>query len=61
MGVYINQCNKYLSILLLSLCLPYQGVPGARGFIKGQIRAVAGRAEGIYKAVEAGQTILADT
>ena len=50
-----------LPILLLSLCLPFQGVADAWGFIKGQIRAVAGQAEGIYKAVEAGQTIVADT
>ena len=37
------------------------GSPWCRGFIKGQIRAAAGQAEGIYKAVETGQTILADT
>ena len=62
MGVNLNQCYKYLlPILLLSLCLPCRGVADAWGFIKGQIRAVAGQAEGIYKAVEAGQTILADT
>ena len=35
--------------------------PWCRGFIKGQIRAVAGQEADIYKAVEAGQAILADT
>ena len=66
MGVNVNQCCKYFTYfakqnLLLSLCLPCQGALGAGGFIKGQIIAVAGQAKGIYKAVEAGQTILADT
>ena len=37
------------------------GSPWRRGFIKGQIRAAAGQAEGKYKAVETSQTILADT
>ena len=37
-------------------------IPGSPwGFIKGQIRAVAGQEADIYKAVEAGQAILADT
>ena len=47
--------------MLLSLCLPFQRVLGAGGIIKGQIRAVAGQVADIYKAVEPGQAILADT